>query len=66
MTIATLATNPMRVISRQTLFQGEDFFLLDFDVAPDGKRILMSEGQSSGGGIVVIPNFASELKAKTH
>jgi serine/threonine-protein kinase len=66
MTIATLATNPMRVISRQTLFQGEDFFLLDFDVAPDGKRILMSEGQSSGGGIVVIPNFASEVKAKTH
>lgn len=65
MMVATLAKDPIRVISRQQLFEIEGLVNQDFDVTPDNKRLLVSEEQTRVGGLVVIPNFATELKAKT-
>ncbi len=65
MMAATVATNPMRVVSRQALFETTDSFSQEYDVSHDGKRFLASQNQPGGGGLVIIPNFASELRAKT-
>ena len=65
MTMAAIARDPMRVMSRQALFQGEDLFGLEYDVSPDGKRILAAQTEPGGAGVVIIPNFASELRGKT-
>ncbi len=65
MTVATVARDPMRVVSRSEFFSGVDLFMLDLDVTRDGKRVLAAQLEPGGTGLVVIPNFASELKAKT-
>ena len=60
---ATLAFDPMpRVASRETLFEGD--FERDFDVAKDG-RFLMIESATSGVSLVVVPNWRTELRRLT-
>jgi len=61
---AMLTFDPMpTVVSRTTLFSGryED----DYDVSRDGTRFLMIESVTSGLGLVVVPNWRSELKRLT-
>jgi len=63
MMAATLTREPsLRVVSREQLFEGR--YELDFDVARDG-RFLMLESQSSGLKLVVIPNWRTELRRLT-
>jgi Tol biopolymer transport system component len=60
---ATLAMNPgPRVESRTVLFSGR--YMDDFDVAPDG-RFLMIETESSGVSLVAVPHWRAELKRLT-
>ena len=60
---ALIARDPApRVVSREGLFNGR--YELDFDVSQDG-RFLMIESQTSGLGIVVVPNWRSELRRLT-
>ena len=51
------------VVSRTPLFAGryED----DYDVSKDGSRFLMIESETSGLGLVVIPNWRTELRRLT-
>ena len=64
MMAATMGRDPMRVVSRQPVFEAADPFSQEYDVSHDGKRFLAAQNQPGGGGLVIIPNFASELKAK--
>ena len=58
---ATLARDPaLRVVSRNTMFDGR--YETDFDVSKDGTQFLMIESQSSGLGLVAVPNWITELK----
>ena len=58
---ATLARDPVvRVASREALFDGH--CEVDFDVAKDGMRFLMIESESAGLGLVVVPDWRSELR----
>ena len=61
---ATLARDPsIRVTSRQPLFSGGGFEW-DFDVAKDG-RFLLIQNQSAGPSVVVVPNWRTELARLT-
>jgi len=61
---ATLARDPtIRVVSRERLFEGR--YELDYDVSKDGKRFLMIESETSGLGLVVVPNWLTELRQLT-
>ena len=63
MVMATLARDPtLRVVSRTTLFEGR--YDTDFDVTKDG-RFLMIESDTTGGSLVVIPNWRTELRRLT-
>ncbi len=58
---ATLAFAPApAVVSRTPLFTGryED----DFDVSSDGTRFLMIQSETSGIGLVVVPNWRTEIR----
>jgi Tol biopolymer transport system component len=62
--MATIAKGPSpRVVSRQTLFEGD--YAQEYDVAPDG-RLLMLQTLPSSAELIVIPNWAAELRARTH
>jgi Tol biopolymer transport system component len=61
---ATLQRDPsIRVTSRQPLFSGGTFEW-DFDVATDG-RFLLIQNQSAGPTVVVVPNWRTELARLT-
>jgi len=61
---ATLARDPaLRVVSRQKLFEGP--YEREFDVSADGTRFLMIRSESSGLGLVVVPNWLTELRQLT-
>jgi serine/threonine protein kinase/Tol biopolymer transport system component len=61
---ATLARDPaLRVVSRQKLFEGP--YEREFDVSTDGTRFLMIKSESSGLGLVVVPNWLTELRQLT-
>jgi Tol biopolymer transport system component len=61
---ATLARDPaIRVVSRERLFEGR--YEQDYDVSKDGKRFLMIESETSGLGLVVVPNWLTELRQLT-
>ena len=61
---ATLARDPgLRVVSREAMFDGR--YEQDFDVSKDGARFLMIESESSGLGLVVVPNWLTELRELT-
>ncbi len=63
MVSATLAFEPApRVVSRASLFEGD--YEVDFDVAKDG-RFLMIESARSGVSLVVVPNWRTELRRLT-
>jgi Tol biopolymer transport system component len=60
---ATLAIEPSpRVSTRVALFSGR--YGEDFDVAPDG-RFIMIETESSGVSLVAVPQWRAELKRLT-
>jgi Tol biopolymer transport system component len=64
MMMATIAKDPsLHVVSRSALFEGD--YLQEYDVSPDGKRLLLVQTQPGGAELIVIPNWASELRAKT-
>jgi serine/threonine-protein kinase len=61
---ATLARDPApRVVSRETLIDTRAE--LDFDVSPDGARLLLIETEGTGLGLVAIPNWLTELRQLT-
>ena len=60
---ATLSVDPtLAVVSRAPLFAGR--FEDDYDVSKDG-RFLMIQSETSGLGLVVIPNWRTELRQLT-
>ena len=62
---AKLARDPaLRVVSRTPLFDGH--YELDYDVSRDGARFLMIQSESVGGDLVVVPNWAAELRGLTN
>ena len=62
MMMAAISRDPsMRVVSRQALFSGN--YLQDYDIAPSGDRMLMIQTLPGLGELVVIPNWATKLKA---
>jgi Tol biopolymer transport system component/tRNA A-37 threonylcarbamoyl transferase component Bud32 len=62
---ATLGFDPApRVAARNILFEGR--YEVDFDISRDGSRFLMIESESSGLGLVAVPNWLTELKRATH
>ena len=64
MTMATLGKAPsLHVVARQALFEGD--YLQEYDMSPDGTRLLMIQTQPGTAKLIVIPNWAAELKAKT-
>jgi hypothetical protein len=70
MVAASVAPNPTFSVSkRDVLFEGDYINAVahaSFDVAPDGKSFLMLRPVDAGGEqIVVIPNWAAELRAQT-
>ena len=65
MMVATLVKDPpLRVVSRQPLFEGT--YLQEFDVSTDGTRLLTIQTNPSAIELVVVPNWKSELRAKVH
>ena len=57
---ATLIHDPaLRVVSREPLFDGR--YEEDFDISKDGMQFLMIESGTSGLGLVVVPNWLTEL-----
>jgi serine/threonine-protein kinase len=61
---AKLAFDPaLRVAARSILFDGR--YEVDFDISRDGTRFLMIETESSGLGLVAVPNWLTELKQST-
>jgi serine/threonine-protein kinase len=58
---ASLVVDPaVRVASRKILFDGR--YEVDFDISRDGTRFLMIESESSGLGLVAVPDWLTELK----
>ncbi len=63
MMMATVTRDPaLRVVSLRLLFEGD--YLREYDVSPDGTRLLVIESQRSGVELVVIPDWIQELKEK--
>ena len=61
---AVLARDPaLRVASRSALFSGR--YEMDFDISRDGTQFLMIESESSGLGLVAVPDWITELKQVT-
>ncbi|MEO8622016.1 MAG: protein kinase [bacterium] len=61
---ASVVRDPaLRVASRQVLFDGH--YELDYDISKDGTRFLMIESESSGLGVVAVPDWLTELKQLT-
>lgn len=61
---ATVTRDPnLRVVSRQALFDGH--YEVDFDISKDGTRFLMIESETSGLGLVVVPDWLTELEQLT-
>lgn len=64
MMVAALAKDAsLRVVSRNALFSGD--YNSEYDVSPDGTRLLMFQAQPVSGELIVVPNWAAELNAKT-
>ena len=65
---ATLATTPsLRVTGRRVLFSGpyaSDIFHPNYDVAPDGKSFLMVRPVDQSRGLVMVVNWAGELRRR--
>jgi serine/threonine-protein kinase len=65
---ATIATTPtLRVSGRRVLFSGSygsDVFHPNYDVAPDGKSFVMVQPVDQSRGLVMVLNWARELKAR--
>jgi serine/threonine-protein kinase len=65
---ATIATTPsLRVTGRRVLFSGpyaSDVFHPNYDVAPDGKSFLMVRPVDQSRGLVMVVNWASELRRR--
>ena len=64
---AAIATDPLRVTSRQVLFSGTyatDVFHPNYDVAPDGKSFLMIRPVDLSRGLVIAVNWSSELRRR--
>ena len=63
MMMATIVKGPSpRVVSRQALFEGD--YAQEYDVAPDG-RLLMLQTLPGNAELIVIPNWAAEVRVKT-
>jgi serine/threonine-protein kinase len=64
MMVAAIAKDAsLRVVSRSALFTGD--YSSEYDMSPDGTRLLMLQAQPGSGELIVIPDWASELKART-
>jgi serine/threonine-protein kinase len=65
---ATIATTPsLRVSGRRVLFSGPygtDVFHPNYDVAPDGKSFLMVRPVDQSRGLVMVINWARELRRR--
>ena len=64
---ASIATDPLRVTSRQVLFSGTyatDVFHPNYDVAPDGKSFLMIRPVDLSRGLVMVTNWRRELRRR--
>ena len=65
---ATIATSPsLRVTARRVLFSGPygtDVFHPNYDVAPDGKSFLMVRPVDQSRGLVMVVNWARELRRR--
>ena len=65
---ATIATTPsLRVTGRRVLFSGPyatDIFHPNYDVAPDGKSFLMVRPVDQSRGLVMVVNWARELRRR--
>jgi serine/threonine-protein kinase len=65
---ATIATTPsLRVSGRRLLFSGPyatDVFHPNYDVAPDGKSFLMVRPVDQSRGLVMVVNWARELRRR--
>jgi serine/threonine-protein kinase len=63
---AALATTPeLRVTARRVLFSGPyatDVFHPNYDVAPDGRSFLMVQPVDMSRGLVIVLNWAAELR----
>jgi Tol biopolymer transport system component len=66
---ATIATTPsLRVSGRRVLFSGPyatDIFHPNYDVARDGKSFLMVRPVDQSRGLVIVVNWARELRGRT-
>jgi serine/threonine-protein kinase len=63
MMMAEVSRDPaIRIVSRRALFSGN--YLQDFDVAPGGDRMLMIQSQPDAADLVVVPNWATQLKSR--
>jgi Tol biopolymer transport system component len=66
---AALAVTPsLRVVRRRVLFSGpyaSDIFHPNWDVAPDGKSFLMVKPVDQSRGLVIVVNWAAELRRRT-
>jgi Tol biopolymer transport system component len=71
---ATLAYDPFRVVSRDTVLEdvldsplGEgstSFYHANYDVASDGKSIVFLRGGTSSGRVIVVHGWKAELRAR--
>jgi len=65
---ATIATTPsLRVTGRRVLFSGQyatDIFHPNYDVAPDGRSFLMVRPVDQSRGLVMVVNWARELRRR--
>ena len=65
---ATIATSPvLRVTGRRVLFSGPyaaDIYHPNYDVAPDGKSFLMVRPVDQGRGLIMVVNWAGELRRR--
>jgi hypothetical protein len=56
------------VVGRRVLFSGPyatDIFHPDYDVAPDGKSFLMVRPVDQSRGLVMVVNWAAELRRRS-
>jgi dipeptidyl aminopeptidase/acylaminoacyl peptidase len=61
---ASVVRDPdLRVVARTPLFDGR--YEVDFDVSNDGTHFLMIESETSGLGVVVVPDWLTELRRAT-
>ena len=61
--VTTTRDPALRVVSRQPLFEGR--YESDYDVSRDGTRLLMIESEAAGLGLIVVPNWRTELEQLT-